>query len=131
MNEPKVYISYSPDDVEWVRQFAEALRKQDVDVWLDVWKIRPGERWEEKIEAGLRNSDAIVSILTPANAESPWFYANLGIAIGMGKPLIPVVSTDLDSAALPPPVKSRRYVMQGAPDEAAREVAEAVKAKAA
>jgi hypothetical protein len=131
MNEPKVYISYSHGDIEWVRQFAEALRKRDIDVWLDDWKIKPGDLWQEKVEAGLRGSDAIVSVLTAENAQSPGLFADLGLALGMGKPLIPIVSADLDSAAIPSPIRSRRYVLRGAPDEAAREVAKTLKVKAA
>ncbi|MGH6690032.1 MAG: toll/interleukin-1 receptor domain-containing protein, partial [Gammaproteobacteria bacterium] len=66
MNEPQVFISYSHDDVEWVRRFAEALRQQNVNVWLDEWQINAGEPLREAIEAGLRSSDAIVSVLTGA-----------------------------------------------------------------
>ncbi len=131
MSEPKVYISYSRGDIEWVRQFADALRKRDVDVWLDDWQVEPSDLWQEEIEASLRSSDAIVSILTAENAQSPELFADLGMALGLGKPLIPIVSAELESSAIPAAFRSRQYVMRGEPDEAAREVAEAVKRRAA
>jgi hypothetical protein len=40
-------------------------------------------------------------------------------------------SHDLDSSVIPFEIRTRRYLMKGAPDDAAREVAEAVKGKAA
>src|SRR5438093_5229270 len=119
MNEPKV------------RRFAEALREQNVNVWLDEWQVTAGEPLREAIEAGLRSSDAIVSVLTRANAQRPNVRFVLGVALGMGKPLIPIIPPDLESSAIPFELRTRRYLMKGAPDDAARGVAEAVKGKAA
>jgi len=131
VNEPQVFISYSHDDVEWVRRFAEALRQQNVNVWLGEWQVRVGESLRDAIEAGLRGSDAIVSVLTQANARHPNAFFEFGAALGMGKPLIPIIPADLETSAIPFDLRTRRYLTRGAPDEAAREVAEAVKGKAA
>jgi len=131
MNEPKVSISYSHEDAEWVRRFAEALREQNVNVWLDEWQVTAGEPLREAIEAGLRSSDAIVSVLTRANAQRPNVLFVLGVALGKGKLLIPIIPPDLESSATPFELRTRRYLMKGAPDDAARGVAEAVKGKAA
>lgn len=110
MNEPKVFISYSHDDAEWVHRFAEALREQDVQVWLDDWEIRLGDSIAAAIEAGLRGSDFIVLILTQANAHRPNVAFELGAAIGMGKPVIPIIPADLESSAIPFPFRARRYL---------------------
>ena len=78
MNEPKVFISYSHDDAEWVRRFAEALRQQNVNVWLDEWQVSGCEPLREAIEAGLRSSDAIVPVLSRANTQRPNVLFELG-----------------------------------------------------
>ncbi len=127
MSEPKVFISYSHDDAEWVRKFAEALRQENVNVWLDEWQITAGESLREAIEAGLRSSDAIVAVLSPSNVRRPNVFFELGVALGMGKRLIPIVSQDLENATLPFDIRVRRYVAKGAPDVAAREVAAALR----
>lgn len=131
MSEPQVFISYSHDDSEWVRRFAEALRQQNVNVWLDEWQVSAGEPLREAIEEGLRSSDAIVSVLTRANAQRPNVLFELGVALGMGKPLIPIIPPDIENSAIPFGLRTRRYLTKGPPDEAAREVAAAVKGKAA
>ena len=131
MSGPKVFISYSSDDAEWARRFAEALQKQSVDVWLDTWQIHVGEPLRDAMEAGLRSSDAIVSILSRANAQRPDVLFELGVALGTGKLLIPIIPADLEGSSVPFGLRNRRYLTKGAPDEAAREVAEALKSKAA
>ena len=131
MSEPQVFISYSRDDADWVRRFAEALRQQNVTVWWDEEQVSPGESLPDAIEAGLRSSDAIVSVLTPANARRPDVLFELGFALGTGKRLIPIISPDLDRSAIPFELRTRQHLARGSPDEAARKVAEAVKGKAA
>jgi predicted nucleotide-binding protein len=131
MSEPKVFISYSRDDAEWARKFAEALREQHVEVWLDTWKLHLGDSLLDALEAGLRGSDAIVAILSETNAQRPNTFFELGVALGTGKRLIPIVPEDLDRSFIPFELRSRLYLTKGAPAEAARQVAETLRGKAA
>jgi len=127
MSARKVFISYSHDDTEWVRAFADALRRQQVEVWLDQWEIKPGESLRDALEAGLRQSDAIIAVVSRSNARNPNVFFELGVALGMGKRLIPVVSEDLETSLIPFDLRTRRYLLKGPPAETAREVALAVK----
>jgi nucleoside 2-deoxyribosyltransferase len=96
-----LFISYSHDDADWVRAFADALRQERIDVWLDQWEIKLGESQRDALEAGLRHSDAIVAVVTRSNARNPNVIFELGVALGMGKRLIPVVSKDLEASSIP------------------------------
>ncbi|MGH8569531.1 MAG: hypothetical protein ACREXU_16380, partial [Gammaproteobacteria bacterium] len=80
------------------------------------------------LEEGLRHSDAFVAVLSPRNATRPTVFFELGVALGLGKPLIPVVSPDLSRSAIPFDLRARRYLVQGTPRDTAREVAAALKA---
>lgn len=131
MNEPRVFISYARDDAEWVRSFARALRAQQVNVWLDQDELQPGDSLSDAVESGLRNSDAIVAILPTSGARHPSTFFELGAALGMGKRLIPIVPSDLERSAIPYELRSRRYLTKGVPADAAREVAETLKGRAA
>jgi nucleoside 2-deoxyribosyltransferase len=131
VSEPKVFISYSQDDVEWVKEFAEALRDHGVDVWFDVWQLHAGDSFAQALETGLRSSDAIVAVLSAANARHPNTLFELGVALGTGKRLIPIVPAGLDGSLIPYELRSRRYVTKGVPADAAREVADALKLAAA
>src|SRR5688572_4717080 len=116
MSRPRVFISYSREshsDVEWVRAFADALQQQQVEVWLDEWKIRAGESFSEAIETGLRQSDAIVAVLSPATARNPSVFFELRVALGTGKRLMPIVSTDLGASMIPCDLRTRRVLRKG------------------
>ena len=127
MTQPKVFISYSySDDREWVRQFAEALRRQDVDVWFDQ-DILAGEQWGDALEAGLRESDAVVAVLSSPKALTPTVNFEIGVALGGKKRLIPIMSDQLGGVDLPFDLRRHRFLPKGLPEVAAREVAEALK----
>jgi predicted nucleotide-binding protein len=126
MSRPNVFISYSHEDSEWVRQFAKALKDLDVAVWFDEWQIKAGDPLRDAIEKGLRDSDAIVAVLSATNILRPNVFFELGVALGMGKRLIPILSRDLNEQQIPFDVRSRRYLKQESPEETAREVAAAV-----
>jgi predicted nucleotide-binding protein len=131
MTAPKVFISHSREDAGWVRQFAEALRQQNIDVWLDDGQVHAGDSMRDALEAGLRSSDAIVSVLSGENVRRPNVLFELGAALGLGKALIPIISPDVDASTIPAGFRTRRYLTKGAPDQAAREVTRALKGKAA
>ena len=40
------FISYSRSDVdpEWIESFAGALQDRQINIWLDEWDIKPGDR---------------------------------------------------------------------------------------
>ena len=111
----RVFISHSFSDEPWVREFAAALRKRGLHVWEDQHSIRPGESLREEIEKGLRESSLIVILLTPENVSQPNLFFEIGAAIGMGKPVIAVVSPDLDVSRLPQSIRERKYLVRESP----------------
>jgi hypothetical protein len=131
MKKPLAYISYSQEDATWVQEFAKALKDRNVEVWLDTWQLRAGDSLPDAMEAGLRGSDAIITVLSAANTRQPNILFELGVALGAGKRLIPIVPADIDGASVPFALRARRSLVKGAPAEAAREVAEALIGKAA
>lgn len=60
MNNPLIFLSHSGEDTPFARELAQLLRPAGVDVWLDVERLQPGDRWEHKIEDGLRQATAMV-----------------------------------------------------------------------
>lgn len=127
MSKPTVFISYSHGDSEWVRQFANTLKEQNIAVWLDEWQVTAGESIVEALESGLRASDVIVAVLSSRNITSPNVLFELGFAVGMGKRLIPIVPRDVEIATIPFDLRSRKFLLQGRPDETAHEVVTALK----
>ena len=57
MNVPKVFLSHASEDKpRFVDNFAQRLRADGVDAWLDTWEILPGDSFVDKIfEEGLNS----------------------------------------------------------------------------
>jgi hypothetical protein len=47
---PKLFISHASEDkARFVLPFAEGLRADGIDAWVDRWEIRPGDSLVQKI----------------------------------------------------------------------------------
>jgi len=130
MSDYQVFISYSHVDAdrEWVRAFADSLRKHGVTVWLDEYQVQPGESLREALESGLRGSDVIVFVMTPASVKRANLFFEIGAAVGMGKRVVGIVSRDLDLSLLPQPLRTRKFLIQASPEETANELIEGIAA---
>lgn len=128
MTERKVFISYSMQDAEWARSFAQALKQRGVPVWFDEFDVKPGESMRDGLESGLRNSDILVALLDAESPSNPNLYFELGAAIGMGKKLVPIVPKGVDPSALPLDVRLRRYLIRETPEETAEELSNTLQA---
>lgn len=124
MSKQRYFISYANNgpDRKWIRAFAEALQRRGARVWLDELAVRAGESLREATEDAFRQSDVFVPVLNADTLTRPNFFFEWGAAVGMGKPMIPIVPPDLDPAVLPLPVRSRKWLLQRAPDQTALEL---------
>jgi len=57
---PTVFLSYSMNDSKDVEKIARYLGDSEVPVWFDKWAIVPGDRWQERIEQALNESQVIL-----------------------------------------------------------------------
>jgi hypothetical protein len=123
MVKERIFISHSLADEPWVREFTELLRRQGYDVPVDYHTAPLGDSLAEKLEDGLRKSSVIVLLVTQESVKKPNFFFEMGAAIGMGKRLVPVVSTDVDPEELPAPLRERQYLVKATPEATAQEFA--------
>lgn len=121
-----VFLSYTAKDSEWVRRLANALLEQGLNVWYDEIEIKPGDVWRDQTEKGLRASTYVVMIITPEAAHSNWQAAELGAALALQKPLIPIVAEDVPSKDIPGPIKLRKYLLKADPKVVADEIARGI-----
>lgn len=69
---PRAFISYaweSDDHKEWVKQLAERLRRDGVDVLLDQWALAPGDQLPKFMERAIRENDHVLIVCTPRYRE--------------------------------------------------------------
>lgn len=99
-----------------------ALQERGVTVWFDEFDVRPGESLRDALEAGLRSSDVLVSLLDAESPSKANLFFELGAAIGMGKKVVPIVPKGLSPTVLPREVRLRRYLIRDTPEQTAEEL---------
>jgi len=68
-----------------------SLRHYGVSAFVAHVDIEPTKEWQSEIEAALYSMDALLAILMPGFHESKWTDQEVGVAIGRGVLVIPVM----------------------------------------
>jgi type II secretory pathway pseudopilin PulG len=89
----QVFLSYSRKDAAFVRRLAADLEGADIDVWLDTEDLASADedRWRRSIVQGIRQSAAIVVVLSPDSVLSGAVERELTIAAEATRRIIPIV----------------------------------------
>lgn len=95
----RIFVSYAHEDSGWcmlLRSMLEsAHHAQAYDVWIDEDSIRAGDRWSEKIDAGLREADAAFLLLSTPFLRSRFIsdveLPRLRARHAAGMPVVPVL----------------------------------------
>lgn len=69
---PKAFVSYSWESEthkRWVRDLAERLRQDGVDVMLDHWHLAPGDQLTHFMEKAVADNDYVIVVCTPRYKE--------------------------------------------------------------
>lgn len=80
---PRVFISHASEDKErFVVPFAQGLRAEGVDAWVDQWEMLPGDSLVRKIfTEGLDKADAVVVVLSRVSITKAWVAEELDAAV--------------------------------------------------
>jgi len=76
---PKVFVSHTSEDKQrFVMRFAERLRSNGIEAWLDIWEMLPGDSLVDKIwNEGLKGCDAMIVVLSNNSINSKWVQEEL------------------------------------------------------
>jgi hypothetical protein len=77
-----VFLSYAESDESLAEQIADGLEGLGMNVWYDRREILPGENWADKTAKALRDSNAMVVLLTPAALRSKNVRRDIEYALG-------------------------------------------------
>jgi hypothetical protein len=103
---PLVFLSHSHADKPVVRQIAEGLKSQGIDVWIDEAELSLGDSLVNRIERGLDSADFVAFFLSKASVKSQWARQELNVAISRqvsgerGAIVLPILLEDAEIPAL-------------------------------
>lgn len=78
----RVFLSYTAADKDFAKQLASHLSNQGCDVWDPSDQLFPGDNWPLKIGEALKESKAMVVLLSPESMKSEWVRGEIQYAIG-------------------------------------------------
>lgn len=92
----KVFISYARDDSAFVDRLTEALGKRGIDSWVDRREIPPAADWLRRIVDGIVKATFFIYVVSPRSVTSEVCAVELQQAVGLNKPLVPVLWRDAE-----------------------------------
>ncbi len=123
----RVFFSYSHEDQDLARSLADFLRSEGFVPWLAEDEIAIGDNVALRSGEALRDSDAMVVLLSPSTAKNPNIAFEIGYALGerrYARRVIPVLVRGADSGDMPWVLQHFRIVTEGPDwDRTCREVA--------
>jgi len=93
---PEVFISYCRKDADFAEVLRGRLKQAGFSSWIDLEGLQAGEEWGQEIDQAIRNSLALVVLLTPASRASAYVAYEWAFALGAGVRVIPILWTPTD-----------------------------------
>jgi hypothetical protein len=90
-NHFRLFLSHLSSFKKTTGLLQAALRRYGISAFVAHVDIEPTKEWLDEIEAGLYSMDALVALLMPGFKESNWTDQEVGVAVGRGVLVIPVI----------------------------------------
>jgi vacuolar-type H+-ATPase subunit E/Vma4 len=111
LNFRHVFISYSRQDDNVMQSVVAFLQKKGLKIWLDKKEIPPGSPiWEIEIEKAIKETGAVVVLLSPDSNNSVWVRRELNFAEAHKKRIYPVLISGNERNAIPISLTSHQRV---------------------
>lgn len=103
---PSIFVSYSRQDLDFVKNLVADLRRRRIRVWLDE-RLQTGDAWRARIETVIRNTDATLVVLSPSSVVSQSIEWEITTARAAGMQILPVLYKPCD---IPLAIASKQYI---------------------
>ena len=89
MNRYRVFISYAHADRKLVKKIAKILTELDL---VTLWDkdINPGKPFTAEIRDMITRAHLFVPIVTPNSLNRPWVHQEVGFAVALNIPILPI-----------------------------------------
>ncbi|HEX8293149.1 MAG TPA: toll/interleukin-1 receptor domain-containing protein [Pyrinomonadaceae bacterium] len=133
----QVFISYAESDEPVARKVVAGLEREGLKVWYDRREVLPGQNWAESVAKALKESSAMVVLITRAWLSSPRLQREIDYALSdqsFRHRLVPVFvgpPEKLPKREVPWILQSLKTVSlpeRGSPDKGIKEIADTLKA---
>ena len=85
-----IFVSYDREDTDFSEVVQVKLHKAGYEIFMDQEQLNAGDNWREKIDQAIRYSQALIVIMTPEAAVSPYVNYEWAFALGAGVTVVPL-----------------------------------------
>jgi TIR domain/AAA ATPase domain len=109
-----LFLSYAAADEQLASDIKDYLETQinGVTVFMASQSIKRGEEWEKRLHMNLKESFAVVPIITPNWLESRWCFGEWVAASVLGATILPFVEETVELRAELSRIQHRKFSMQ-------------------
>ena len=100
---PRVFISYSSEDLKFVEALYERLRRSGYSPWFNVNNIAPGDEWEPELMKGIEETAVVVLVVSPNSMKSDWVRVEWEGFLASKKPVLQLLYREAET---PPELKA-------------------------
>jgi hypothetical protein len=87
----RLFLSHLSSFKQTTATLQAPLQRYGISAFVAHVDIEPTKEWQDEIEAALYSMDALAAILMPGFKESNWTDQEVGVAIGRGVLVIPII----------------------------------------
>ena len=100
---PRLFISYSHRDQQFVLALVEELRSRGASIWIDQVDLVVGDSLIQRIGSAIEEGDFVVAVISSSSIESPWCQKELSLAVthGVNEKRVNVLPIRLEEVAMP------------------------------
>jgi hypothetical protein len=102
-----VFLSYKHQESTFATELIQRLTAIGFKLWVDAEQLRAGENWRETINLAIKDSFALVVIITPESKTSEYVTYEWAFAQGAGIKIVPVL---LRPTKLHPQLETLQYL---------------------
>lgn len=95
-----LFLSHNAADSRIVHEIKRRSEAAGLSVYTYDADVRAGSSIVTKLTEAIKQSDGLVAILTRNGASRPAIQQEIGVAVGLGKPVYPLVEDGVDAATL-------------------------------
>jgi len=110
MAEPKIFISYSPNDLAVVEQLEAALKARGFEPLVNRERTFASIDLWPSIEALITKADTMVVVLSPFVLGNPIFQKEVEIAASLNKRFVSIVRRGVTNNLVPEPLRDHKFI---------------------
>jgi HEAT repeat protein len=86
----QIFISYCHSDGDFAENLVSKLKENGFEIWMDETGLEGGDEWREEIDRSIRDSSALVLVVTPESKDSFYVTYEWIFALGAGLKVVPI-----------------------------------------